>query len=139
MHMQGQPGTMQNGPVYLDIVQEVLGFFRQRLADFSVAGFDKKKILIDPGFGFGKTLDHNLELLAGLEQFGLLGCPVLVGVSRKAMIGQITDRPVKERIHGSVSAAMIAIQSGASIVRVHDVAATQDMIKIHVAVNGELD
>ena len=139
MHMQGQPDTMQHRPEYLNIVQEVLEFFRQRLADLSVVGLGKERVLIDPGFGFGKTLDHNLELLAGLEQFGKLSCPVLVGVSRKAMIGQITDRPVKERIHGSVSAAMIAIQSGASIVRVHDVAATRDMIKVHVAVNGELD
>ena len=137
MHMQGQPASMQEAPVYRDIVEEVIGFFRQRTEAFSDVGIDSANILIDPGFGFGKTLDHNLELLTGLDRFSVLGFPVLVGMSRKAMIGQMTNRNVAERVHGSVASAMIAVQRGANIVRVHDVGATQDMINVHLAVTGE--
>jgi len=137
MHMQGQPINMQDKPEYGDIVAEVCGFFQQRVLDFTDAGIGKNKILLDPGFGFGKTLQHNVELLKNFESFVALGLPVLVGVSRKAMIGQLTGRSVDQRAYGSVAAAMIAIQAGANIVRVHDVAATSDMIKIHLAMVGE--
>lgn len=139
MHMQGQPGSMQDQPTYVDIVQEVLGFFERRILDFIGTGIDKNKIFIDPGFGFGKQLEHNVELLRGLERFKSFGLPLLVGISRKAMIGQLTGRPVQERVHGSVAAALLAIQSGANILRVHDVAATRDMINMHLAIAGEVD
>ncbi|MBV1914944.1 MAG: dihydropteroate synthase [Pseudomonadales bacterium] len=138
MHMQGQPNTMQDQPVYNSIVSEVIGYFQARIVESIEAGIDKRKILIDPGFGFGKTLKHNLELLTGLAEFKTLGLPILVGISRKAMIGQMTGRPLDERVSGSVAAAMLTIQNGANIVRVHDVAATRDMIKIHLAVTGEI-
>ena len=139
MHMQGQPSDMQNQPVYTDIVQEVVGFFKQRILNFIDAGIEKNNILIDPGFGFGKALAHNVQLLKELERFKSLHLPLLVGISRKAMIGQLTGRPVQGRVHGSVTAAMLAIQGGANIVRVHDVAATRDMIKMHLAIAGEVD
>ena len=139
MHMQGQPIDMQDQPVYTDIVQEVVGFFEQRILNFIDAGIDKNNILIDPGFGFGKTLAHNVQLLKELERFRSLHLPLLVGISRKAMIGQLTGRPVQGRVHGSVAAAMLAIQGGANIVRVHDVAATRDMIKMQLAIAGEVD
>ena len=139
MHMQGQPENMQDQPAYVDIVQEVLGFFEQRILDFTDRGIDKNKIFIDPGFGFGKKLEHNVELLRGLERFKSFGLPLLVGISRKAMVGQLTGRPLQERVYGSVAAALLAIQSGANIVRVHDVAATRDMIKMHLAIAGEVD
>lgn len=139
MHMQGQPNDMQDSPVYSDIVAEVLGFFEQRILDFIDAGIDKDKVLLDPGFGFGKKLEHNVDLLKGLGRFKSLHLPLLVGVSRKAMIGQLTGRSIQERIHGSVAAAMLAIQGGANVVRVHDVAATRDMINVHMAIAGEVD
>ena len=137
MHMQGQPESMQDQPTYVDIVQDVLGFFERRILNFIDAGIDKSKIMVDPGFGFGKKLEHNVALLRGLERFTSLGLPLLVGISRKAMIGQLTGRPVQDRVHGSVAAALLAIQGGANIVRVHDVAATKDMIKMHLAIAGE--
>ena len=137
MHMQGEPRSMQADPHYEDVVAEVHGFFTQRLFACEMAGISKKKLLIDPGFGFGKTLEHNLRLLRQLSRFTELGVPVLAGVSRKSMIGQVTGRPMEQRMAGSVAAALIAVQNGAAIVRVHEVAATLDALKIWNAVAAQ--
>ena len=137
MHMQGEPRSMQADPHYEDVVAEVHGFFTQRLFACEMAGISKKKLLIDPGFGFGKTLEHNLRLLRQLSRFAELGVPVLAGVSRKSMIGQITGRPMEQRMAGSIAAALIAVQNGAAIVRVHEVAATLDALKIWNAVAAQ--
>lgn len=131
MHMRGEPDTMQQQPHYQNIVAEVADFLAQRVAECRAAGIEREKILLDPGFGFGKTLEHNIELFRGLPQLQQqLGMPLLVGVSRKSMIGAILNRPVEQRMVGSVAAAMLAVQRGASILRVHDVAATADALKI---------
>jgi dihydropteroate synthase len=137
MHMLGEPHNMQEDPHYEDVVAEVHGFFTQRLFACEMAGIGKKKLLIDPGFGFGKTLDHNLRLLRQLSRLAELGVPVLAGLSRKGMIGALTDRAVGERMVGSVAAALIAVQNGAQIVRVHDVAATRDALRIWAAVSAQ--
>lgn len=135
MHMQGEPGNMQQAPSYDDVCAEVQRFFTDRILACQFAGIDKKRIAIDPGFGFGKTLKHNVELLARLESFNVLGCPILVGVSRKRMIAALTGREeLDQRVSGSVAAALIAVQRGASIVRVHDVAATRDALAVWKAV-----
>jgi len=134
MHMQGEPRTMQADPQYDDVVADVYGFFNQRLFACEMAGIAKKKLVIDPGFGFGKTVQHNLALLARLQRFTELGVPVLAGLSRKKTIGDITGRELDERVYGSVAAALIAVQNGALIVRVHDVAATVDALKVWNAV-----
>jgi len=134
MHMQGEPRTMQADPQYDDVVADVYGFFNQRLFACEMAGIAKKKLVIDPGFGFGKTLQHNLALLAQLRKMTELGVPVLAGLSRKKTIGEITGRELDGRVYGSVAAALIAVQNGALIVRVHDVAATVDALKIWNAV-----
>jgi dihydropteroate synthase len=130
MHMQGDPRTMQDAPQYDDVVGEVHRFLTERLFACQMAGIDKKKILVDPGFGFGKTLEHNLALLRALDRFPELA-PVMVGLSRKGMIGTLTgrERP-EERAAGSAAAALIAAQKGAAIVRVHDVAPTRDALAI---------
>jgi len=130
MHMQGEPGSMQVAPQYEDVVAEVHRFLTQRIFACEMSGIDKKSIVIDPGFGFGKTLEHNLALLRQLARFTDLGVPVLAGLSRKAMIGTLTGRAVGERLHGSVAAAMIAVQNGARLLRVHDVAATRDALAV---------
>ena len=138
MHMQGEPRTMQSSPSYDDVVAEVHGFLAQRIFACEMAGIDKKRILIDPGFGFGKDLSHNLALLAGLHRFTELGVPVLAGLSRKRSIGELTGRERPgERVSGSVAAALIAVQRGASLVRVHDVAATVDALKVWSAVAAQ--
>jgi dihydropteroate synthase len=134
MHMQGTPGDMQADPVYDDVVSEVHTFLAQRIFACEMAGIDKKKIVIDPGFGFGKTTAHNLALLAQLARFVELGVPVLAGLSRKRTIGEITGRELPDRVHGSVAAALIAAQNGAMLLRVHDVAATVDALKVWSAV-----
>ncbi|MEO7148344.1 MAG: dihydropteroate synthase, partial [Rhodanobacteraceae bacterium] len=122
MHMRGEPRTMQDDPQYDDVVGEVHRFLAERLFACEMAGIDKCRVLVDPGFGFGKTLQHNLELLRGLERFRELGAGCMVGLSRKAMIGTLTDRQAHaERAVGSAAAALIAVQRGAAIVRVHDV------------------
>jgi len=122
MHMQGEPGTMQDDPHYDDVVGEVHRFLAERVFACEMSGIDKRRVLVDPGFGFGKTLEHNLALLRGLERFRDLGAGAFVGVSRKAMIGTLTGRKSgAERAAGSAAAAMIAVQRGATIVRVHDV------------------
>jgi len=134
MHMQGEPRSMQESPHYEDVVAEVHGFFTQRIFSCEMAGIAKKKLVIDPGFGFGKSTTHNLALLAQLRRFTELGVPVLAGLSRKRTIGEITGRGLDERVHGSVAAALIAAQNGAMILRVHDVAATKDVLKVWSAV-----
>ncbi len=138
MHKKGQPDTMQLAPAYRNVTVEVKDFLRCRLEATRTAGIDKRKILLDPGFGFGKTLDHNLQLLRELASFDELGCPILVGLSRKSMLGAITGRAVEDRLVGSAALALLAVQNGAAVVRVHDVAATQDVLAIWRAVrDGE--
>jgi len=137
MHMQGQPGSMQKNPQYKDdVVVEVGDFLRRRVDVCVAAGISKARLLLDPGFGFGKTLDHNLTLLASLERFEDFDLPLLVGLSRKSMIGAVTDNPVDQRLAGSVAAAVIAATNGAKIIRAHDVAETVDALKMVSAVKG---
>jgi dihydropteroate synthase len=136
MHMQADPTTMQDQPYYLNVVEELNDFFAQRIAACEQVGIAKGKIILDPGFGFGKTLQHNLTLLAKLKEFESHGCPILAGLSRKSMFGQLLDKKVDERLIGSVSAALLAVANGASIVRVHDVAETADALKVYMAVQA---
>ena len=136
MHKQGNLQTMQQQPQYDNVVAEVAEFLRERLAATAAAGIARERIVIDPGFGFGKTLAHNLDLLRHLDRLRELGVPVLAGLSRKSMLGAITGQDVDHRVAASVAAALIAIQHGASIVRVHDVHETVDALKIWNAVNG---
>jgi dihydropteroate synthase len=137
MHMQGVPRTMQAAPAYEDVVREVADFLCARRDALLQAGLARERIALDPGFGFGKTLAHNLALLADLRALARLGQPVLVGLSRKSMLGQITDRPVGERLHASVAAALLAVERGAAIVRVHDVAATRDALRVWSALRAQ--
>lgn len=134
VHMQGEPATMQRDPVYGDVVRDVAGFLAARAAACLAAGFPREALIIDPGFGFGKRLAHNLELLRGLPVLAKLGYPVLVGLSRKSLIGAVTGRPVEQRVHGSVAMAVYAALNGARVVRVHDVAATVDALRMLDAV-----
>ena len=135
MHMLGEPRTMQQSPEYDNVVGEVHRFLAERIFACEMAGIDKKKIIVDPGFGFGKNREHNLQLLARMQRFTELGVPVLAGLSRKRTIGELTGRDIPvERMHGSVAAHVIAAQNGARIVRVHDVAATVDALKVWEAV-----
>ena len=136
MHKQGNPQTMQEQPVYQNVVAEVRAFLGERIAAAEAAGIQSDRIVIDPGFGFGKTLAHNLALLQGLNELATLGVPVLAGLSRKSMLGALTGQDVAQRLPASVAAALIAVQRGANIVRVHDVRATVDALKIWDAVNG---
>ncbi|MGE5385829.1 MAG: dihydropteroate synthase [Betaproteobacteria bacterium] len=136
MHMQDAPPTMQQAPVYQDVVAEVRRFLAARLKDCRRAGVADERITLDPGFGFGKTLEHNLALLRRLPELGVDRLPLLVGVSRKSMLGAITGRPVGERLSASVTAALVAVQRGAGIVRVHDVAATRDALAVWSAIEG---
>lgn len=130
MHMQGTPRTMQANPRYDDVVAEVMAYLEQRISVCLDAGLDRSNIVIDPGFGFGKTLEHNLELLAGLPKLATLECPVLVGMSRKRMLGEITGREVDKRLAGGLAASLLAAQHGAAIIRTHDVAETVDVLKV---------
>ncbi len=139
MHMQGEPRTMQRSPHYRDVVGEVRAFLALRLEACRGAGIADERIVLDPGFGFGKSLEHNLTLLERLREIGVDGRPILAGLSRKASIGMLTGRPPEERVHGSVAAALIAAQNGARILRVHDVAATVDALKVLEAVVGNRD
>lgn len=135
MHMLGQPQSMQDAPEYEDVVGQVHRFLAERIFAAEMSGIDRKKIVVDPGFGFGKTTAHNLALLAQLQRFGELGVPVLAGLSRKRSIGEITGRQVPaERVAGSVAAHLIAAQRGGMLLRVHDVAATVDALKVWAAV-----
>lgn len=134
MHKQGQPQTMQNEPQYADVLAEVMAFLRARIAAVEAAGVARNRIVVDPGFGFGKTMEHNLTLLRNLQRFSELGVPVLAGLSRKSMLGAITGQSVDNRVVASVAAALLAVQRGAGIVRVHDVRATCDALKIWSAI-----
>jgi dihydropteroate synthase len=134
MHMQGEPRTMQSDPRYGDVVAEVAAFLGARAAACTAAGIDKNRIVIDPGFGFGKTLAHNLALLRHLDRLTAAGLPVLAGLSRKSMFGLITGRSVGDRMPASIAAAMLAVQRGAAIVRVHDTAATRDALSVLKAI-----
>lgn len=135
MHKQGDPHNMQQQPHYQDVVAEVNMFLHKRIAAVEATGIARERILIDPGFGFGKTLAHNLDLLRGLKEFLALGVPLLAGLSRKSMLGAITGREVGDRVAASVAAALLAVQRGAAIVRVHDVRETVDALKVWDAVN----
>ena len=130
MHMQGEPDTMQTAPAYTDVVYDVSEFLSQRLADVSTVGIDLDRVIIDPGFGFGKTAEQNFELLARLEALCNQRQPVLVGLSRKSMISSVLDRPPEQRMAASVALALMAVERGARIVRVHDVAATFDALSM---------
>jgi len=136
MHMQGQPQTMQNAPHYDDLIADVLNFLKLKTEICLAAGIGRERILIDPGFGFGKTLAHNLALLARLSELGILGSPILVGLSRKSLLGQLLDRSVDERLPGSLALALAAVERGASIIRVHDVAATKDVVSVYNAIKN---
>lgn len=133
MHMQGRPDTMQQAPAYESVVEEVTAFLDQRVAACVAAGIDKKRICLDPGFGFGKTVEHNYQLLSALPGIKQLGLPLLVGLSRKSMIGAVTGRDVGERLAGSLSGVTLAMWLGADIVRVHDVAESVDCANVVAA------
>ena len=130
MHMQGEPGTMQQSPCYDDVVTEVRDYLRSRVAAAVDAGIARQRLLLDPGFGFGKTDAHNLALLNGLPTLASEGLPVLVGLSRKSLIGRLLGREVNERLAGSVALALMAVERGARIVRAHDVAETVDALRL---------
>ncbi|OGA46509.1 MAG: dihydropteroate synthase [Betaproteobacteria bacterium RIFCSPLOWO2_12_FULL_62_58] len=136
MHKLGDPQTMQQNPHYDDVVRGVRQFLVERVTAAERAGIGRERIVIDPGFGFGKTFEHNLALLRELRQLAALGVPVLVGLSRKSMLGKITGRGVAERVFASIAAALIAVENGARILRVHDVAATRDALAVWQAVMG---
>lgn len=134
MHMQGQPDSMQQHPHYDDVIAEVSDFLRERIMACLAQGISSERIVLDPGFGFGKSLAHNLALLRRLPELSELGYPLLVGVSRKSMVGQLLNRPVDERLSGSLALALLAAERGAAIFRVHDVVATVDVLKVLAAV-----
>ena len=137
MHMQGEPRTMQEQPEYRDVTEDLLGFFRERIGTALTAGLPPEHLVLDPGFGFGKTLDHNLQLLAELSRFRMLGHPLLIGISRKSMLGTITGREnAGDRVAASVAAALLAAERGGNILRVHDVAETVDAVKVLAAVKA---
>ncbi|RUJ52417.1 dihydropteroate synthase [Pseudomonas aeruginosa] len=134
MHMRGEPQTMQDAPAYQDVVAEVGAFLQERVDACVAAGIDRERLLLDPGFGFAKTLEHNLVLFRHLRALHGLGLPLLVGVSRKSMIGKVLGREVDERLYGSLALAALALAKGARIIRVHDVAATVDVMRMISAV-----
>lgn len=138
MHMQNEPATMQSEPHYENVVTDVIEFLKTRVAACLAAGIAPERLMLDPGFGFGKTLAHNLALLRHLDRIVALGFPVLVGLSRKSMLGTLTGQKVDDRLSASVAAALIAVQRGAAIVRVHDVAATGDALAIFNAVRNDV-
>lgn len=137
MHMQGQPKTMQHNPHYDDVVAEVNAYFQQQIARCAEVGIEKVRLLLDPGFGFGKNLSHNYRLLAHLPELHHFGLPLLVGMSRKSMVGQLLNVPPLQRVHGSVACAVIAAMQGAHIIRVHDVKATVDAMRVVEATLAE--
>lgn len=134
MHMQGEPGTMQAEPAYGDVVVEVAEFLGERVAAAEAAGIALNRIAVDPGFGFGKSLEHNIELLRRLDELVVPGLPLLVGLSRKSVLGLLTGRPAPQRVHAGIAAHVLAVLRGARIVRVHDVAATRDALAVVQAV-----
>lgn len=139
MHMQGEPLTMQQAPAYGDVVAEVRSFLAARVAALAAGGIARERLVLDPGFGFGKTLEHNLALLRRLSATSVNGLPVLAGLSRKSMLGAITGQPVAARLPASLAAAVMALEGGARILRVHDVAATRDALAIWSAVRVRVE
>ncbi len=139
MHMQGEPRSMQQNPAYTDVVGEVRDFLHERIEACAAAGIPRQRIIVDPGFGFGKTVEHNLELLRRLDELDVLGAPILAGLSRKSMIGALFGLPVAQRLHASVALALIAVQNGATIIRVHDVRATREAIRMLEAVYPRME
>lgn len=137
MHMQGDPRTMQQAPAYVDVVKEVKAFLDERVQACRAAGVATDRLVIDPGFGFGKTLEHNLQLLRGLSELTASEVPVLVGLSRKSIAGTLTGRGAGDRLHGSIALAVVAVMKGARIIRAHDVAATVDALKVVAAVSEQ--
>jgi dihydropteroate synthase len=137
MHKKGEPATMQQDPHYDDVVGEVKRFLKQRIEAAEAAGIAAERIVVDPGFGFGKTAQHNLELLRRLKEFSSLKLPVLAGLSRKSTLGKLTGRPVEARLAGSLAMALLALQGGATILRVHDVKETRDVIAVWQAYKNE--
>ncbi|KPZ64025.1 Dihydropteroate synthase [Pseudoalteromonas sp. P1-16-1b] len=133
MHMQGQPRSMQNNPHYDDLASEINDFFNQRIAACEAAGIKQSQLILDPGFGFGKTLKHNYQILAQFNDYAQLGLPLLAGLSRKSMIGNLLNRDTKDRLAGSLAGALIAAQNGAHIIRVHDVKETADVLGVYQA------
>lgn len=133
MHMQGTPETMQAKPTYDDVIQEISYFFQTKIEECQKAGIDKQKIWLDPGFGFGKTLAHNLKILANLNQFKKFNCPILIGLSRKTMFGNILNKPTQARLAGSLAGVTIAALSDIDIVRTHDVVETKDVLQVVAA------
>jgi dihydropteroate synthase len=136
MHMQGQPRVMQQDPSYEDVVKDVMAFLRNRISICNNAGIAEDKIIVDPGFGFGKSLEHNYQLLANLEEFQKLNVPVLAGMSRKSMIGNLLQREIHQRLAGNVAVATVAAQKGAQIIRVHDVKETVDAVRVINTINA---
>lgn len=139
MHMQGAPQTMQDSPVYTDVISEVKAFFQEKIEVCLAAGIRRDNLVLDPGFGFGKALSHNFKMLAKLRDFECFDLPLLIGFSRKTMFGQLLDRSVDQRLAGSLAGALLAAQRGAQIVRVHDVAETVDVLKVLRAVNDYVE
>jgi dihydropteroate synthase len=137
MHMRGEPGTMQEAPVYNDVCAEVGAFLRDRAAACEAAGIARERLLLDPGFGFGKTLEHNIRLFRGLGGLVESGFPVLVGVSRKAMIARILQRDTRRRLAGGLALATLAANAGVAVIRTHDVLATRDALAMVTALRGE--
>jgi dihydropteroate synthase len=136
MHMQGHPGNMQSAPRYTDVVNEVCDFLAARVAACEAQGMARQRLLLDPGFGFGKTVAHNLQLLQALPRLTAMGFPVLVGLSRKSMIGKLLGREVDQRLPASLALAVLAVERGASVIRTHDVAATADALAMCAALAG---
>ncbi len=137
MHMQGSPATMQNKPEYDDVLEEVTDFLLQRVSACEAAGIERSQIILDPGIGFGKTVDHNLRLLNNIAHFRATGMPVLIGTSRKSMIGAVLDREVDQRLAGSLATVAYSVVQGAEIIRVHDVAETVDVVRMTRAMMAE--
>ncbi|MCK7596123.1 dihydropteroate synthase [Microbulbifer sp. CAU 1566] len=136
MHMQGKPATMQDAPVYQNVVAEVRSYLDERMRACEAAGISRERIIYDPGFGFGKTDEHHLEMLRRLRELAPADIPLLVGMSRKSMIGRLLDRPVDQRLPGSLALAMLSAQRGANIIRVHDVSETADVLRLQELVNN---
>ena len=136
-HMQGDPQTMQLEPTYANLLVEICGFFEARILACEAAGIPRAKIILDPGFGFGKTAAHNLQLINRLEEFMMFGCPLLVGLSRKSTIGEVLGDPAVDRLQGSIAGALLAYMNGASLLRVHDVAETVQALRVVKAIQSE--
>ena len=136
MHMKGSPSTMQENPVYDDLMTEIKDFLEERINFCLRAGKNRESLIIDPGFGFGKTLRHNILLLKSIEQLKYLKVPICVGISRKSFIGKITNKTINERLYGSLGATLIALQNGANIIRTHDVGPTKDIINLYNSLNN---